>query len=309
MKDKLQTLCQMALTSGESGGMFHLNHDLPKIVIERYSNTLVISDHTPDGAYRDAAEEISREANFSLLYKWKNSRNFRERNGIILAGTPDNVIVEHNVQYAVDLTLNQDCSFYGDTRNLRKYLIENSANKTVLNTFAYTGSLGIAALAGNAAQVVQSDLSGKFLTLAGKSVELNGFDAGKMEIVEGNFFPVMSAFKKAGKLFDTVILDPPFFSQSSKGTVDLLNNPVGPVNKVRPLVRDGGEIIMVNNALYLSGRDFLAAADALCDGKYLTRGSLIDIPEEYCNATMQVADPAPFNHSTKIIIFKVARKG
>ena len=287
--------------------MFHLPHDLPKVVIERFADTVVITDHTPDGMYRAAASELDLTS--SLLYKWKNSRNFRERNGIALAGKPDEFIIEHGVKYAIALTLNQDCSFYGDTRNLRKYLIENSANKTVLNTFAYTGSLGIAALAGNAAQVTQTDLSGKFLTLAGKSMELNGFDADKMEIVEGNFFPVMSAFKKSGRQFDTVILDPPFFSQSSKGTVDLLNNPVGLVNKVRPLVRDGGKIIMVNNALYLSGKDFLAAADELCDGKYLTRGGQIDIPEEYCNAAQQVADPAPFNHSTKIIVFNVTRKG
>lgn len=307
MKNKLQTLCRTILDSGEKNGMFHLPHELPKAVIERFANTVVITDHTPDGIYRDAAAELDLSS--SLLYKWKNSRNFRERNGVVLAGKPDNVIVEHGVKYAIDLTLNQDCSFYGDTRNLRKYLIENSAGKTVLNTFAYTGSLGIAALAGNAAQVTQSDLSGKFLNLAGQSVKLNGFDANKMEIVEGNFFPVMSGFKKSGRLFDTVILDPPFFSQSSKGTVDLLNNPVGLVNKVRPLVRDGGEIIMVNNALYLSGKDFLAAAEALCDGKYLAIGGQIDIPEEYCNAALQVADPAPFNHSTKIIIFKVARKG
>ena len=287
--------------------MFHLNHDSEKVVIERYGNTVVISDHTSEGIYREAAAEIDLIPN--VLYKWKNSRNFRERNGVVIAGTPERKIVEHGVEYAIDLTLNQDCSFYGDTRNLRKYLIENSAGKTVLNTFAYTGSLGVAALAGNAAKVIQTDLSGKFLKLARQSIELNGFDAAKMEVVEGNFFPVMSAFKKEGRQFDTVILDPPFFSQSSKGTVDLLNNPVGLVNKVRPLVRDGGKIIMVNNALYLSGKDFIAAADALCDGKYLVRSGKIDIPEEFCNAAKQVADPAPFNHSTKIIIFNVAKKG
>ena len=287
--------------------MFHLSHDLPKAVIERYGNTVVISDHTPDGIYREPAAELDSVPN--VMYKWKNSRNFRERNGISLCGTPGTEIVEHDVKYAIDLSLNQDCSFYGDTRNLRKFLIENSAGKTVLNTFAYTGSLGIAALAGNAAKVVQTDLSGKFLKLARKSIELNDFDADKMEVVEGNFFPVMSAFKKAGRQFDIVILDPPFFSQSSKGTVDLLNNPVGLVNKVRPLVRNGGKIIMVNNALYLSGKDFIAAAVALCDGKYLTISGQIDIPEEFCNAALQVADPAPFNHPTKIIVFDVAVKG
>lgn len=285
--------------------MCRLQHNLPKLVIERFGNTVVLSDHSQDGRYREMAVAAEIPA---LLYKWRNSKNFRERNGIRLSGIPDTEIVEHGVKYAVNLTLNQDNSFYGDTRNLRAFLLENSAGKTVLNTFAYTGSLGIAALAGNAAKVVQTDLSDKFLSLAKQSLILNGLDESRMEIVTGNFFPIMSSFKKSGMRFDTVILDPPFFSQTSKGTVDLHNNPVGLVNKVRPLVNDGGRIIMVNNALYLSGRNFLAAAEALCDDKYLTINGQIDIPEEFCNVSTQVADPAPFNHPTKIIIFSVKRK-
>ena len=129
-----------------------------------------------------------------------------------------------------------------------------------------------------------------------------------MECVEGNFFPVIAGFKKAGRVFDTVILDPPFFSQSSRGVVDLLNAPVALVNKVRPVVADGGKIIMVNNALYLSGREFLAAAQALCDGKYLTVEQTIDIPAEFCGDTSSVADPSPFNHPTKIVVLGVQRK-
>ena len=307
MNTKLRELCQEALISGEKNGIYHLTHDLPKLVIERFSNTIVLADHTPDGSYRNAAMAVAGTIP-AVLYKWRNSKNFRERNGIQLSGVPDSVIEEHCVKYAVNLTLNQDCSFYGDTRNLRKFLIENSVGKTVLNTFAYTGSLGIAALAGKAEKVVQTDLSDKFLALAKESLKLNNLDKNRMEIVTGNFFPVMSNFKKSGRSFDTVILDPPFFSQTSKGTVDLLNNPVGLINKVRPLVRDGGKIIMVNNALYLSGKDYLNAANALCDGEYLSIDSRIDIPEEYCNNTKQIADPAPFNHPTKIIIFNVKRK-
>ena len=305
MSTELYELCQKAAVSGEKTGMCRLQHNLPKLVIERFGNTVVLSDHSPDGRYREMAVAAEIPA---LLYKWRNSKNFRERNGVVLSGIPDTEIVEHGVKYAVNLTLNQDNSFYSDTRNLRAFLLENSAEKTVLNTFAYTGSLGIAALAGNAAKVVQTDLSDKFLSLAGQSLKLNGLDESRMEIVTGNFFPIMSSFKKSGRSFDTVILDPPFFSQTPKGTVDLLNNPVGLVNKVRPLVNDNGKIIMVNNALYLSGRYFLAAAEALCDDKYLTISGQIDIPEEFCSSSVQIADPAPFNHPTKIIIFSVKRK-
>ncbi len=298
----------LSANCADDAAVLRLKHNLPKLVVERYAATWVFADHSAEGIYRETVASLAGKVPGALLYKWRNSRNFRERNGVILYGTPDGEIVENGVKYAVDLTLNQDTSFYADTRNLRKYLLENSAGKRVLNTFAYTGSLGVAALAGKADHVVQTDLSGKFLALAKRSLELNGLDADKMEVVEGNFFPVISAFKKSGRRFDTVILDPPFFSQSSKGTVDLLKFPVALVNKVRPVVADGGEIIMVNNALYLSGAEFIAAADGLCDGKYLLRAEMISIPEDFCGDVSAVADPAPFNHPTKIIVFKVRRK-
>ena len=198
-----------------AGGMMRLfngfSEGVPKLVIERFGDTVVIADHSGEGDYFKIAGEI---AGFiegflpevkNILVKWRNSKRFHERNGVWLRGEDHALtICEHNVKYAVDLTLNQDNSFYGDTRNLRKYLLENSAGKRVLNTFAYTGSLGIAALAGGAEMVTQTDLSGKFLALAGKSLELNGMANEKMEVVEGNFFPVMSGFKKANRTFDTV---------------------------------------------------------------------------------------------------------
>lgn len=308
MVNELLFLAEPATLPIDSG-MHRIKHHLPKLVIETYGGTLVFADHTPDGAWRNQAATLAGKIPFSILYKWRNSTKYRERNGIMLSGCPDTMIVEHGVKYFIDLTLNQDTSFYGDTRNLRQYLLENSSGKRVLNTFAYTGSLGVAALAGGAAGVMQTDLSVKFMTLASRSLALNDLDVTKMNVVKGNFFPVISGLKKSGMLFDTVILDPPFFSQSSKGTVDLLNSPVALVNKVRPVVADNGVIIMVNNALYLSGEKFLAAADALCDGQYLQRERSISIPEEFCQSDSMVADPAPFNHPTKIIVFRVRRKG
>ena len=72
---------------------------------------------------------------------------------------PSLSVVEGGVQYAIDLLMNQDASFYLDTRNLRQWLRENLEELRVLNTFAYTGSLGIAAGIGDAKEVIQTDLN------------------------------------------------------------------------------------------------------------------------------------------------------
>lgn len=95
---------------------------------------------------------------------------------------------EFGVRYALDLTMNQDASIYLDTRNLRGWLLSNSRGKRVLNTFAYTGSLGAAALAGGAVQVVQLDLNARFMLLARRTYALNGFQSRDQDFLTGDFF-------------------------------------------------------------------------------------------------------------------------
>ncbi len=139
-----------------------------------------------------------------------------------MARRPDRKIREHGVWYSVDLTMSRDAGLYLDTRHLRKWAIDHLRGKTVLNSFAYTGSLGVAAMGGGAKRVVHLDLSRKFLNVAKTSYTLNGFPIHKKDFISGDFFPVVSRLKRTGALFDCVFLDPPFFASTDKGTLTFL---------------------------------------------------------------------------------------
>lgn len=248
----------------------------------------------------------------AVILKNRNSKDAAERNGKLIYGEKtDTFVVEHSVRYAVDLMMNHDNGFYSDTRLLRKYLLENMQNKSVLNTFAYTGSLGVAAAAGGAARVLQTDLSNKFLQTAYRSASLNGLTFTKKNFKFGDFFPVTAALRKEYARFDCVIVDPPFFSRTGKGLIDQANNPLGVINKVRPLVAENGVLIAVNNALYLSGSDYIKSLESVCRDGYLAIEKFIDIPEDFCCKTEDTApypaDPAPFNHPTKIAVLRVQK--
>ena len=249
----------------------------------------------------------------AILLKRRNSSFDAERNGTLIYGEKtDTFIEEHKVRYAVDLTMNHDNAFYSDTRNLRQYLLENMQGKSVLNTFAYTGSLGIAAAAGGAASVLQTDLSDRFLQTAYRSASLNGLTFTRKNFKFGDFFPVIAALRKIRAKFDCVIVDPPFFSRTAKGVIDQANNPLGVINKVRPLVASGGILIAVNNSLYLSGKDFQTNLESICDNNYLALEKFIPIPDDFCFkldgcSFPYPADPAPFNHPTKIAILRVIK--
>ena len=224
----------------------------------------------------------------------------------------DKEITENKVRYALNLRLNQDSSFYLDTRLLRQYLRKNSDGKSVLNCFAYTGALGIAALAGGARNVLQTDLNADALKLARRSYGLNHF-SGSMNLLPLDFFKAVSRFKTSRMLFDCVILDPPLFSTTEAGTVSLTENWLTLVNKVRPLVADGGLLIAINNALYLSGAELSESLESLTRSGYVEIETRIPVPEDITGYSATIRDkppasPAPYNHPTKITVLRIHRK-
>jgi 23S rRNA (cytosine1962-C5)-methyltransferase len=174
--------------------------------------------------------------------------------------------------------MHQDASLYLDTRNLRLWAKQNLGGRSVLNTFAYTGSLGVAALAGGATRVVQMDLNRAFLNLARDSYSLNGFPIHKGDFLVGDFWNLVSHLKRAGERFDCVLLDPPFFSSTGQGMLDLNRDSARLINKVRPLINDGGWLVAVNNALYVSGREYMQVLEKLCADGYLKIMELIPAP-------------------------------
>jgi 23S rRNA (cytosine1962-C5)-methyltransferase len=297
-------------------GFIEGNRDL---VIDLYARTLLIHNYADDPAQgkplvEQAAQFLRDELGWlrAGVVKTRNSGLQEERRGQLSFGEkPDTRVKEHNIWYSIDLTMNRDASFYLDTRNLRKWLNENMQGKSVLNTFAYTGSLGVAALAAGAKRVVQHDLNRQFLNVAKTSYTLNGIPIQKQDFIAEDFFTLVSRLKRANESFDCVIIDPPFFSTTAKGKVDQVNESARLINKVRPLINDGGVLIAINNALYVSGKEYLQTLEALCSNAYLRVKEFIPVPQDfigYNEIHSPITDPAPFNHSTKIAILEVRRK-
>jgi 23S rRNA (cytosine1962-C5)-methyltransferase len=293
----------------------------PELVVDLYGTTIVLHDYA-ESPEQGLALVMAAQAFLQARLPWlragivktRNDPSAEEKRGRLLFGeAPDRKVQENGVWYAIDLCMNRDTSLYLDTRNLRQWAIQNLQGRSVLNTFAYTGSLGVAAIAGKASRAVQMDLSRSFLNLAKTSYTLNGFPIKKADFMVGDFWVQVNRLKRAGEGFDCVFVDPPFFSTTSKGMVDLNRDSARLINKVRPLVNDGGWLVAINNALYVSGKEYLQTLVALCADGYLKIAELIPIPEDFTGyartrSGAPITDPAPFNHSTKIAVLDVKRK-
>ena len=293
----------------------------PTLAVDLYAQTLVLHDYSETPGQSQpviaAAQEFYQTQLpwiSAVLLKTRNAETAEARNGVLLSGEKlATKIRENGVWYSVSLQLNRDASLYLDTRNLRSWIRQNLNGQRVLNTFAYTGSLGVAAQAAGAARVVHLDLNRSFLNVAKTSYTLNGFPINKQDFQTGDFWPLVSRMIRAGELFDCVLLDPPFFASTSKGMVDAKHNYARLVNKVRPLIADSGRLVAVNNALFVSGAEFMQTLESLCADGYLTIEELIPVAEDFAGyettrVTTNLPDPAPFNHSTKIAVLRVHRK-
>jgi len=305
--------------------LFHgFSEGCPTLAIEIYARTIVLHDYATVGDFLQDKQIVLQEVQEHLhsqfpwlraiLLKTHRSSIFSVRQGVLLYGEKvDQRIREHGVSYAVELRMHGDTSFYLDTRNLRAWALQHLNGKTVLNTFAYTGSLGVASLAGGARRVVHLDHNRAFLNVAKASYSLNGFPINKGDFQVGDFWTQVNYLKRTGERFDCVLLDPPFFSTTNRGTVDLVTQSQRVINKVRPLINDGGYLIATNNALFVSGADYFHSLEVLCADGYLSIEALLPVPLDctgYPQTTVGAppADPTPFNHPTKIAVLRVRRK-
>jgi 23S rRNA (cytosine1962-C5)-methyltransferase len=293
----------------------------PELVADLYDHSLVLFGYGTQMEENRWMMQAAQQAILSrlpwvdcVIHKYRGSTVEENRRGRVVFGiNPAQSVQENGVWYALNLLLNQDASLYLDTRNLRVWLKEYSPNRSILNTFAYTGSLGVAALAGGAEKVVQVDRNERFLLVARRSARLNGMPDPKMELRKVDFFSAVAHAKQAHELFDCAIVDPPYFSSTDKGTVQLAQQSTQVINKVRPLVKDGGRLVVINNALFLSGLDFMRSLETLCTDGYLKIEQIIPVPADFTGYPATIlaqppVDPAPFNHPTKIVVLSVRRK-
>jgi 23S rRNA (cytosine1962-C5)-methyltransferase len=317
--------CRSHLVNGLHDTAFRLFNGFTEgcgdIVIDLYGSTAVLNNYAdpPMGgepAVRAALEFLQVRLPWvrAAVLKKRNSQSLEERCGTVLFGQElTHRIQENGVWYALNLTMSRDASFHLDTRNLRRWSFEHLRDKTVLNLFAHTGSLGVAALAGGASRVVQLDRNKRFLDLARASYRLNRFAIRSEDILEADFFRQSARLRRKDQRFDCVIIDPPYFASAPTGIVNQVSEGARLLNKVRPLVEGGGHLVAVNNAVFLSGAAYMQTLEAACADGYLKLAEMIPVPEDFTGypetrTGEAITDPAPFNHSTKIAILEVRRK-
>ena len=206
------------LVHGESDG-------LPGLIADRYADTLVVQILSAGcERWRATLIEILGElSRCSRIYE-RSDAEVRSLEGLVPRAGPITGpaidrpvrIVEHGINYEVDVVGGQKTGFYLDQRENRRRVASLARGREVLNCFCYTGGFTLAALSGDARSVLSVDTSGPALAMAGRNVALNGFDAGRTQWIEADVFLTLRKLRDAGRQFDLIVLDPPKFAPTPK---------------------------------------------------------------------------------------------
>jgi len=131
-------------------------------------------------------------------------------------------VSENGLRFAVSLKDGAKTGLYLDMRSNREIVEKLSRGLgEVLNVFSYTGSFSLYALRGGAGRVANVDLSKKANERAKGNFALNGYDEKKHEFFTDQADSMLERFKRRGRSFDLIILDPPTFSTSPSGAFSL----------------------------------------------------------------------------------------
>ena len=128
-------------------------------------------------------EEWARHHGFILVWNDRSKRgDVHYKNGIQL---PESVIgKELGLSYDVRPRHGGiDPLLFLDFRAARRWVKNNAKGKTVLNLFAYTCGIGVAAIAGKAAQVLNVDFAKRSLAVGRENALFNGIGKKRFKIV------------------------------------------------------------------------------------------------------------------------------
>ena len=175
------------------------------------------------------------------------------------------IVEEGGLRFYLNPLRGQNPGFFPDMRDgrelIRKIIEQFRAEKIddirVLNLFAYTCALSVAALSVGATKVVNIDKNSRSLDIGKKNHRLNHgkFSGGFQN--QASFLP-HDIFKSIGKLkkggpYNLIIADPP---PSQKGSFTLTRDYPRLLKRLAEMLKPGGKIILTLNSPSWSWKDF-----------------------------------------------------
>ena len=194
------------------------------------------------------------------------------------------IVKENSVNFSIYLDDGPMVGVFLDQRDVRKTLKDKYAkDKTVLNTFSYTGAFSIFAALGGASKTTSVDLAKRSLLKTKEHFSINNIDVDKQDIIVEDVFNYFKYAVRKKLLFDIVVLDPPSFARSKKHIFSASKDYVNLLKEVIQITSKNGVIVASTNSASFSMmtfRDFIARAFKELNVKFKVEESF-SLPKDF----------------------------
>ena len=245
----------------------------PGLTIDRYGDLVLVQCfHSPLAADTLAAVQSFYTAllpDLTLVFNDRSHANSRIGNALpadqLEAAMLPREMHEMGITYRIaGRHAGQDPWLFLDLRAARRRVMQEAPGKSLLNLFAYTCGVGIAAAKAGARFVVNVDFADSSLAVGKENARLNDLPV-RPRFVKCDAFAAMRQYSGVGQpkrvrgkvmppfpeleaqTFDLVVLDPPRHAKSPFGVVDLVNDYASVFKPALLCTSAGGTLICTNN--------------------------------------------------------------
>lgn len=181
----------------------------------------------------------------------REKEGLEQKKGVLYGVLNKDLVIEENgIKMGIDVENGQKTGYFLDQKENRDNLRRYVKDKTVLDCFCNQGGFSLCAAKYGAKEVVAADISELALESVRKNAEMNCFK--NIATVAADVFELLKDYKKEGKKFDVIVLDPPAFIK----TVDSVKNGYYGYRDINTqalkLLNDGGTLITCSCSQHLT---------------------------------------------------------
>ena len=271
---RAQLLVRLADAGTDCCRLLHgAQEGMPGVTLDRYGTlALLQSFHTPLSEASVDGVEGALDAllpGLDLVYNDRSAPGSKVGNRLVgarrAAAKVDRVTREHGVRFHIRARhRGYDPWLFLDLRAMRRAVMDEARGASLLNLFAYTCGVGVAAAVAGARRVLNVDFAESSLAIGTDNAALNRVTGRTTQLVSDVFPAVrqlaglrqpsvdrgrrLPAFPRLDpESFDLVCLDPPPLARSRFGVVDVARDYQALLKPVLGLVSEGGALYCTNN--------------------------------------------------------------
>ncbi|HYV47154.1 MAG TPA: class I SAM-dependent rRNA methyltransferase [Myxococcaceae bacterium] len=211
-------------------------------------------------------------------------------------------IRERGATFLVDAYRGQKTGFFLDQRENRFLIRRLSRGRTVLNCFSFTGGFSVNAALGGATSVFSVDQDADAVALSRENFSRNGLKPEQHDFLAADAFELMASFKREGRTFDLVILDPPAFAKSQRAVESALDGYASLNRQALALLKPGGLLATASCSARVSPEAF---QDAVKSAAAKVGADLALVEERYQPPDHPVRLAFPEGRYLKLFILRV----